>query len=74
MISMVRVVSEYNEMSAKRRWRSMSVAMSPVISESCEYKENVAESPLAAGNPPKDRQDHDPKTQQPRYEYLGNTS
>ena len=30
----------------------MSVAMSPVISESCEYKENVAESPLAAGNPP----------------------
>ena len=31
----------------------MSVAMSPVISESCEYKENVAESPLAAGNPPR---------------------
>ena len=30
----------------------MSVAMSPVISESCEYKQNVAESTVDAGNPP----------------------
>ena len=31
----------------------MSVAMSPVISESCEYKQNVAESTVDAGNPPR---------------------